>query len=186
MTTDTTTNLRQHEEKISRIRSNRDLSDQAKQRMIREVHEGASREHDRLVTEARETQEAALRDAERKVLGISFPERATPSERAMISLSYRDARDRAERAAADTENRGALEDLLDRAEKAGDAQLAEAAYHVATLRGARRVADRYLAERPTERSRWETYLQARQEADPRNLGVVATFVGPRRPPELGG
>ena len=159
--TDTTTNLRQHEEKVARIRSNRDLSDQAKQRMLREVHEEASREHNRLVTEAREAQEAAVRSAERLVLGISYPERATPSEKAMISLSYRDARSRAEGAAADTENQGALEDLLIRAEQSGDVQLAEAAYHVAVLRGARRVADRYLSERPAARRRWEGYIQAR-------------------------
>ena len=55
---DTATNARQHEEKIERIRSNRDLSDQAKQRMTREVYEKAAREHQRLVTEAREAQEA--------------------------------------------------------------------------------------------------------------------------------
>ena len=125
--TDTATNARQHEEKIARIRSNRDLSDQAKQRMIREVHEDASREHNRLVTEAREAREEAVRSAESKVFAISYPERATASEKALIALSYRDARDRAERAAADRENQGALEDLWDRAEKTGDAQLAEAA-----------------------------------------------------------
>ena len=75
---------------------------------------------------------------------------------------------------------------MDRAEKTGDAQLAEATYHVATLRGARSVADTYLAERSTARRRWEAYVEARQEADPRNLDVLASVVGPQRPPELGG
>ena len=183
--TDTATNARQHEEKIERIRRNPDLSDQAKQRMIREIHEEASREHNRLVTEAREAREEAVRSAEHKVFAISYPERATASEKALIALSYRDARDRAERAASDSENPDALEDLLDRAEKTSDAQLAEAAYHVATLRGARRVADAYLAERPTARRRWEAYVEARREADPLNMGVLASVVGPQRPPELG-
>jgi len=104
----------------------------------------------------------------------------------MIELSYRDARDRAERAAADRDSPDALEDLLDRAEKTGDAQLAEAAYHVATLRGTRHVANAYLAERPTARNRWEDYVEARQEADPLNMNVLASVVGPQRPPELGG
>ena len=184
--TATATNIRQHEEKISRIRSNRDLSDQAKQRMIREVHEEASREHNRLVAEAREAREQAVRSAESKVFAISYPERASASEKALIALSYRDARDRAERAAENRENQDALEDLLDRAEKSGDAQLAEATYHVATLRGARSVADAYLTERPTARRRWESYVEARQEADPLNLNVLASVVGPQRPPELGG
>jgi hypothetical protein len=63
-------------------------------------------------------------------------------------------------------------------------QLAEATYHVATLRGARGVADAYLAGRTTVRMRWESYVEARQEADPRNMDVLASVVGPRRPPEL--
>ena len=153
--TDTATNARQHEEQIERIRRNPDLSDQAKRRMIREIHEDAAREHSRLVGEAREAREQAVRSAERMVFAISYPGRASVSEKALIALSYRDARDRAERAASDRENPDALEDLMDRAEKTGDAQLAEAAYHVATLRGARHVANAYLAERPTARRRWE-------------------------------
>ena len=75
---------------------------------------------------------------------------------------------------------------MDWAEKTGDAQLAEAAYHVATLRGARIVAEAYLAERPTARRRWDSYVEARQEAEPRNVGVLASVVGPHRPPELAG
>jgi hypothetical protein len=184
--TDTATNRQQYQEKIGRIRRNPDLNQDAKRRMIREIHEEAAKEHNRRVTEAWEAREEAVRSAERKVFAISYPERATASEKAMIALSYRDARDRAEHAAADRENQDALEDLLDRAQKSGDTQLAEATYHVATLRGARRVADAYLAERSTARRRWEVYVEARQEADPRNLGVLASVVGPQRPPELGG
>jgi hypothetical protein len=182
--TDTATNARQHEERIARIRANPDLNQDAKRRMIREIHEEASREHSRLVAEAREEREAAVQYTESKVFAISYPERATASEKAIIALSYRDARDRAERAAEDRENPDALVDLLDRAEKSGDAQLAEAAYHVATLRGARHIAEAYLADRPTAKRRWESYVEARQEADPRNLDVLASVVGPRRPPEL--
>ena len=184
--TDKTTNMQQYEEKIGHIRRNPDLNQEAKRRMIREIHEEAAREHSRLVTEAREAREQAVRSAESKVFAISYPERASASEKALIALSYRDARDRAERAAENRENQDALEDLLDRAEKSGDAQLAEATYHVATLRGARSVADAYLTERPTARRRWESYVEARQEADPLNLNVLASVVGPQRPPELGG
>jgi len=79
--TDTATNARQHEEKIARIRSNRDLSDQAKQRMIREVHEDASREHNRLVTEAREAREEAVRSAESRVFSSLSPSALVPARR---------------------------------------------------------------------------------------------------------
>ena len=185
--TKTATNARRHEEKIARIRRNPDLNQDAKRRMIKEVHEHASREHSRLVAEAREAREQAVASAESKVFAISYPERATASEMAMIALSYRDARDRAECAAADRDESAALGDLLNRAQKTGDTQLAEAAYHVATLRGGTaRVADAYLAERATARRRWESYVEARQEADPLNMDVLASVVGPQRPPELAG
>jgi hypothetical protein len=126
-----------------------------------------------------------VRSAERKVLGISYPERASAHEKALIALSYRDARDRAERAAADTDNPDALAEIMERAESSGDAQLAEAAYHVATLRGAWAIADAYLADRPAARRRWETYILARQEVDPLTVDALASVVGPQRPSELG-
>jgi len=71
--TDTATNARQLEEQIERIRSNRDLSDQAKQRMIQQVHEEAAREHNRLMAEAREAREEAVRSAERMVFPSPTP-----------------------------------------------------------------------------------------------------------------
>ena len=78
---------------------------------------------------------------------------------------------------------------MERAETSGDAQLAEAAYHVATLRGARAIADAYLADRPAARRRWEAYVEARQEDDPLRVnalaGALAGGVGPQRPSELG-
>lgn len=74
---------------------------------------------------------------------------------------------------------------MERAESSGDAQLAEAAYHVATLRGARAIADAYLADRPAARRRWETYILARQEVDPLTVDALASVAGPQRPSELG-
>jgi hypothetical protein len=184
-----TLNTQRHDEKIARIRSNPDLSEHAKRRMIGETHREAVAEHARLTQEAREAREEAVRSAERKVLGISYPERASAHEKALIALSYRDARDRAERAAADTDNPDALAEIMERAETSGDAQLAEAAYHVATLRGARAIADAYLADRPAARGRWEAYVEARQEDDPLRVnalaGALAGGVGPQRPSELG-
>jgi hypothetical protein len=107
-----TLNTQRHDEKIARIRSNPDLSEHAKRRMIGETHREAVAEHARLTQEAREAREEAVRSAERKVLGISYPERASAHEKALIALSYRDARDRAERAAADTDNPDALAEIM--------------------------------------------------------------------------
>jgi hypothetical protein len=62
---------------------------------------------------------------------------------------------------ADREDPEALHALLEGAENADDAVLAEAAYHVATARGVRTVADAYLQEGPTARGRWESYVELR-------------------------
>jgi hypothetical protein len=179
-------NMQRYEAEVERIRKNPDLHAGAKQRMVSELHDQAAAEHARLTREVREAREQALRSAEGRVFAISYPERATASEKAMIALSYRDARDRAERAAASSvENPDALADLLDRAEKTGDAQLAEAVYHVATLRGARSVADTYLAERPKAQSRWESYVEARQEMEPLSEALVG-LAAPQRPSDMAG
>jgi hypothetical protein len=74
---------------------------------------------------------------------------------------------------------------MERAETSGDAQLAEAAYHVATLRGAQAIADAYLADRPAAHRRWELYVRARQEDSPLTVNALAGVVGPQRPSELG-
>jgi len=144
-----TENRTRYNEQIERIRANPDLSDEAKRRKIAALHEEATQEHLRLVGEERKETQRALEQMERKLLGISYLEGARSHEKAIIAMSYRDARERVERAALDKENPEALAELLTSAERSGDAQLAEVAFHVATVRGNRRVADTYLATRPT-------------------------------------
>lgn len=177
------------EREIEKIRANPDLSAEAKRRKIQEVYERSVAEHRELVEEERRAEAEAIASAERKVLGIPYPERSSASERAMIALSYRDALDRAERAASDREDLGALLDLLERAEVSGDSLLARAVYHTATRRGVRQVADAYLASRPTEQARWERYMQVRNEARYSGglEGLVlagAESVRPAKPAEL--
>jgi hypothetical protein len=158
MTEAITDNLVRHQQEVERIRNNPDLSEPAKRRMINEATARAAEENKRLQQEQREALAEAVASAERKVLSISYPERASAHEKALIAMSYRDARRQAESAES-------LSDLLDQAEKSGDAQLAEAVYHAATLKGNRAVADRYLESRPTARRRWENYVEARREAE---------------------
>ena len=178
MTEQISHNRARHAEQIVRIRANPDLTEGAKRRQIAEANEAALREHMRLVEEEHQQRTRAIKQAERKLLGISYPEGAKAHEKAIIAMSYRDARDRAERAASNLKDDSeALVDLLDRAQKSGDAQLAEAVFHVATVRGDRRVADAYLAERPAVRMQWESYVAARKEAE-----SITGFVGMATPP----
>lgn len=153
-----TENLTRHQQEVERIQNNPDLSDAAKRRMINEATSRAAEENTRLQQEQREAIQEAVQSAERKVLGISYPEKASAHEKALIAMSYRDARRQAESAES-------LSDLLEQAEKSGDDQLAEAVYHVATLKGNRAVADRYLETRPTAKRRWESYREARRQAE---------------------
>ena len=186
MTDTISENRTRHAREVEQIRTNADLSAEAKRRKMAEAHERAMAEHRKLIEEGRRARAQELAAAERKVLGIPYPERSTASEQAIIAMSYRDALSRAEIAANSRENTGALQALLERAEASGDDLLGVAVYHTATRRGLRQVADRYLEERPKERSRWERYVAARQEADSAGglLRTTVTEVPPSRPPEL--
>jgi hypothetical protein len=46
--------------------------------------------------------------------------------------------------------------------------------------------ERRQSKRREARRRWESYVEARQELDPRNVDILASVVGPRRSAEFGG
>ncbi len=177
------------DKKLAQIRSHPDYSEQAKQRYIAEAYEKAEAEY----RQAIEDQEREIRErvdkAEREVFGFSYPFTATDEEKAGVRLAHRAAYNDVYYATllsdspqeADEE----LERLLQRAERTGDPELATAVYHVATEKGARRVADRYLESRPKEKQRWDKYVEARAEAENREraLGHAMGFKL-MKPPEL--
>jgi hypothetical protein len=171
-------NRARHAREVERIQSDGDLSPEAKRRKVAALTEAAQEEHARLLEKQRQERMEAIEQAERKLLGISYPERASAHQKAMIAMSYRDARDRAERAAGDRDNTDALAELLERAEVCGDALLAEAIFHVTTTRGDRRVAEAYLAGRPVMQGRWERYVELRREADSFG-GLLSAAMSPR-------
>jgi hypothetical protein len=106
-------------------------------------------------------------------------------------MSYRDAYNRAERrveaASASSKDSGtrerALKGPLERAERSGDNQQADAIYHLACERGYWGVADTYLQSRPKAKERWESYAAARQEAESLENRLFG-WTPPRRPHEL--
>lgn len=175
--------------KIAEIRSNPDLSEQARRRMLQEVYDAAARRHRELVEEEEARTAEKLTRLERDVMGIRYPLGTSDAEKETIRMSYRDAYDRAYYAGFDdpAEQQEELATLLERAERSGDRQLADAVYHVATERGVRKVADSYLSGRPEEAKRWEAYTTARIEAESdENLLFGARASGPARPAELDG
>ena len=192
MTTQIDANRQEFERKVQQIRGYADLTDEAKRRMLSEAYEEAAGRHRELVAERDRKAAERLARLERGVMGIRYPMHATDGDMELARMSYRDAYDRAGRTASEAiseRDPEKLEALLGRAERSGDAHLADAVYHVSTERGLRSVADSYLAKRPAERKRWEDYAQARQEAESANsLGrfLVGGDHGPMRPAELGG
>ena len=83
---------------------------------------------------------------------------------------------------------GNLERVFERAERVGDAQLAQAVYHEAVERGISSVADRYRQKREGAQQRWERYVAARKASESVE-GILASALssstGPERTQELG-
>jgi hypothetical protein len=188
MNTQIANNRQDFERKVARIRANPDLNDEARCRMIEEAYKEADARHQELAGEQRREENERILRLERGVMGIRYPYGLSEAEEELVRMSYRDAYDRAERAASagDADN-GVLSTLLERAERSGDPRLAEAVYHVATERGLRGVADSYLEGRPAEKKKWEEYAAARQEAGSAERLLFGTGDhGPIKPAELDG
>jgi hypothetical protein len=107
----------------------------------------------------------------------------TSRDREVFRQSYRDAAFRV--FGMEPEN---LERILDRAERIGDEQLAQAIYHEAVERGMDDVANRYRAERPDAEQRWERYVSARRGVESNESLLFSGYssVGPEMPEELRG
>jgi hypothetical protein len=188
MNTHIANNRQDFERKVAQIRANPDLNDEARRRMIGEAYEGADARHRELAEDQRRKENERILCLDRGVMGLRYPMHASDGDKELARMSYRDAYDRAERAAsADDTDNVALSTLLERAERSGDPRLAEAVYHVATERGLCGVADSYLEARPNEKKRWEDYAAARQEAESVERILFGTGDhGPIKPAELGG
>jgi hypothetical protein len=175
--------------KLAEIRSNQDLSEAAKRRYIAEAYNKAEAAYREVI----DSQEREIADrvekSEKDVFALSYPYTATEEEKAQIRAAHRAAYNDVYRAVASSkgpqETDTELERLLERAERTQDPELATAVYHVATERGARSVADSYLEKRPKEKKKWESYVEARQEAESveRAIGHALSY-GLVRPPEL--
>jgi hypothetical protein len=174
------------QQQVKRIRSNPDLTDEAKKRMIGEAHAKSMQKHQELVAQHEETQQRAIKDLEKQVFKVYAPARATAAEKEAHRVSFRDALSRAESAAesADVNDRPhVLEGLLARAERQEDRLQAEAIYHLARERGYQGVTDAYLKDRPYERETWERYQSLKKQAEDPTVRIFG-YLPPLKPEEL--
>ncbi len=177
-------NQQRFDAKAKRIREDGDLSREAKRRLLGEAFAVARDTHERLVREHREQSEKKIADARKTVMGIKYPKMMLESDREIGRMSYRDAFDRAERAATKLRKEPtAMTDLLERAEMSGDPLLANAVFHVAARRGLHDVAESYLRSRPSEAESWRKLADAKAES---GGGRLYGWIPPRKPAELNG
>lgn len=169
----------------ARIRANTDLSHPAMQRKMAAVHVAAQSTMDTAQKSAAAWAQRDTAAAQNAVWGIDDIPGATVN-RAQVSMSYRDAQDRAE--LLDQPQEAAA--LLDRANSTGDELLARAvafrAYTMATgpipAPAWADVLDNYLANRPQAKTAVDRLIAARQP-----LNAAALFGYMLMPPsELAG
>jgi hypothetical protein len=175
--------------KLEQIRSDRDLSAEAKSRYIAEAYEDASRRYTEAIESAERAATEKVSKAEREVMQIRYPLAASDAEKASVRASYRGAYDMAYYSATLEENQELVERelvrLLERAERSGDPELADAVFHVALERGVESVTESYLATRPEQRRRVEALQAANEEAASVEQELSGAKMYPlRRPPEL--
>ncbi len=176
-------NKQQLAERIGEIHSDRDLSEEAKERYIKEAYSEASERHAELIEQRDQENAQELQRLERGVFSLSYPDHViTERDRESYRHGYRDAAFRV--LDMDPER---LERVLSRAERVGDGQLAQAIYHEAVERGLS-LANEYRQSRPDARKKWDRYVDARRavESPEGILRSAMSGQGPEKPRELGG
>jgi hypothetical protein len=169
MATDPVEILRQRNAEVEQIRGFVDLTEEAKNRRIAEVHERARAQYAGAIEATERERAERLERSKQAVFRVPIPATATDAEEAQIHAAYRAAYNDVYSSTIFSESpadaQEELERLLGQAERSGDKLLAKATYHRAIDLGIQSVVDAYLASRPQENRAWESYTAAYQEAN---------------------
>lgn len=150
--------------RIAEIRANEDLTPEAKQRHIDELHQWARQEIDAVREYEKQKREARLEKARRDVFNVPAGNMATGAEQSQIWAGFRSAyKDVLSDTVDPLQAHGVLQSIMDQAERTGDEHLARAAYHRGVDLGLEQVIDRYLSTRPKAKGAWENYVKAQEE-----------------------
>jgi hypothetical protein len=167
------------EDKVAEIRSNRDLNDEAKKRMIGEAYDEAVAEHRKLVQEEDDALSQTLESAARSAL---TPPYIPGTDKVMVGMSYRDALNRL----ADVREPAELLRVLDRAQKTGDEILAKAVLYRGYELQSQGVVGAYTRAYPGEAHKWSSYMDAAEAFNEhRKRRQLFGMIEPRKPKELG-
>ncbi len=140
-----------------RIRSNRDLSEEAKRRLLQEKYQEHLEEHRQLVEERKRLRGESKQDMESKLFNLKTSTR--PELRYQEQMLFRDAADRVKKAQDPEE----LEQLLGVAELSGDETLRHAVFVSAHRRGNQRILEKVFESDPALAADYASYMESQSK-----------------------
>ena len=175
-------NRARFEARVSELREDRDLSDEARRRYVEAEYERARKRHHELAAQKSAGIAQRLETAKRAAFA---PPRLRDADPAASQMNFRDAvyRVRGERDVAK------LEQVLEEAEIVGDTALAKAALIRGYQLGSEALVGAYLKNRPDEQRKWDEFTEAAEASNALESTrgrLLADAQAPRRPRELGG
>jgi hypothetical protein len=168
-------NLKRYREKVEEIRSDGDLSEEAKRRYLSEAYQKARVRYEELAAERRQE----VRQRVEKTRAEAFRAAALPgADKANVLSSYRDALYRLD---GETDPK-MLSFMLERAHETGDTIMAKAVLRRGYELQSEHLVTDYLSRYPSEGDKWAQFVEAATESnDVEAYGVPGQ---PERPPEL--
>jgi hypothetical protein len=162
--------LAERDRAIAEINGYVDLTQEAKDRRINEVREWAQREYAHSRELEKRQREERLASTKRAVFSVPTGNMASEAEAATIHAAFRaafsDVKAATQGPRSPQEAEQTLTEILDQAERTGNALLARAVYHRAIDLGVQKVVDRYLEGRPKEAKAWQRYTEAAAKVNP--------------------
>jgi len=151
-------NLRRYREALGRVRSDRDLSEEARRRLLGEAYSEASANYTRLVGEERQQAGRVYGDAARSVFGPPMPHGTAGAERVAVQASYRDALFRV--SGVGVEDSDQLHRLQSMAAATGDKLLQRAVLYRGYELEDRGVVEAVTTAEPEIGRAWESFMDA--------------------------
>jgi hypothetical protein len=154
--------------RIEEIRTNGDLTPEAKQRHIDALHEWATQELDTVREHEKQQREQRLAQTKKAVFEVPTGNTPTGAEQSQIWAGFRSAYKDVLSATEDPlKAHETLQEIMDQAERTSDGHLARAVYHRGADLGIQEVIDRFHSSgakaRTTEAQAWRDYVEAQQQ-----------------------
>jgi len=173
-------NLAGYRKALDRIRADRDISGEARSRMMNEAHTAAREEYRRIFGEGRSRASRSYDEAARSVFGPPAPRDASTAERAAIASSYRDALFRV----SGVEDAGQLHTFQAMAQATGDKLLSRAILYRGGEMGEQSLVDAVCVNDPDLERGWNGLMERAREMNTQGDPLAAGLHAPPRPEDM--